>query len=1145
MSSNTKSTSKGGKGSKGETNKSNKQDKGDTGKISNDKSQHIGAGEGAKSQKSIEIDVKEKVFKLIEFTQRSEEEVCFALQQCDNDPDQAVNMLFEQGTEGEWETRSKKKKNRQASVSKGDGADVGGTGEWNENQTQSGDKDKSRNKSGGPPRLHGRNNDSRGWKGRENKENERNNTDEGGQSERRERRGRSGGPTRGGGGRGRGGGRAGGRYPPRGGNRNNNSFNNRPIDTWDNATSWNNTTVTFSSSQTNKEVWDDFPTTDDWSTEEYTGSLADTKVFTPSTQQQGDTDVGIDVASNLDANGTMQPPSIVDPSTLGSAAQQLSHAMDMHNQGTNPITSMSPTSMVGGPLNAAQTQYLSNFTQQNSETLKSVQYGNASVAAAAGPPQAQYNSGQVFVNANAAAPTAGSQPYASAPQTYGGAPQTYGGAPAQNSYGGTAYYRGTGNEHTGQAQQATTRAKTQRARVPPPSKIPSSAVEMPGDLNSSIGFLDVQFGAMDFMSDGNSFDGDKYASQNESTNSVNANANLDLSQTGQNAPSIDAYSTTKQGNQGSITSALSQNLSNTDAMPQQTSEHLTNTYNTVSRSSAQVTNAAAVGVVAPSSAPTMDINKQASDTHSYAPSSTYNSYQTKTSTAYPAQNYNSSSYNPAQTTTSSYTANQGSSSYSSGNAGSYNASSATAGYQNAYSSNSYQGNSGSSGGFPSISQANTYPAQTATAAAGNQSYQHNASQSVYGSNAGLNSTSGFGNTSSSTNQYSTYNSTSNKLKDSSYDTSNTTTPSSATNTSSSVNTTTASLSLSQTTTTGTKTATTLAKNTSSVMSNIPPGVAAPVMSTQYIMSQGIPYFQQPIYSFEDMQLLQQRIPHMTTGYYDMSYQTPTTLAAVRDGALANVAYSISDGRFTRGDNTSPVPSTLSQQTNTLTQGHQQAQPMLAQTAGPAPFFYTAAAYNPMQPTYQFGAVYPQLPTVTNAHGSNSTSQYPKPATYASGYGSGYDALSQSQEYGKGGYMSNTQGQNKGAAANSSSTGSTGNDLTAVYGKSHTALGKVNSYEKQGFHSGTPPPFTGPLHGSQNAGLAPSGTGYGPQMYIPTIAPHQQHHSTQLMHQPLHQIEVRHQNRRMESSNSSGQRSQAANQGKSGNKQYPTSYWNQA
>jgi hypothetical protein len=50
------------------------------------------------------------------------------------------------------------------------------------------------------------------------------------------------------------------------------------------------------------------------------------------------------------------------------------------------------------------------------------------------------------------------------------------------------------------------------------------------------------------------------------------------------------------------------------------------------------------------------------------------------------------------------------------------------------------------------------------------------------------------------------------------------------------------------------------------------------------------------------------------GYYDMSFQAPTSLATGRDGGLASVAYSMSDGRFTRADNNaSPVPSTLSQQ----------------------------------------------------------------------------------------------------------------------------------------------------------------------------------------------------------------------------------------
>lgn len=50
---------------------------------------------------------------------------------------------------------------------------------------------------------------------------------------------------------------------------------------------------------------------------------------------------------------------------------------------------------------------------------------------------------------------------------------------------------------------------------------------------------------------------------------------------------------------------------------------------------------------------------------------------------------------------------------------------------------------------------------------------------------------------------------------------------------------------------------------SGVVPNIPPGVPPMLGTHQYIMSQGgLPYFQQPVYSYEDLQLLQQRIPHV-------------------------------------------------------------------------------------------------------------------------------------------------------------------------------------------------------------------------------------------------------------------------------------------
>lgn len=162
---------------------------------------------------------------------------------------------------GTWETSSKKKKNRQASTSKAETGEAPPASEWNE-EGQPSEKEKPRNKNGGgPPRLHGRHNDSRGCRfckfchiipfynyfpigrGRENKENERN-LEGGSQQDRKDRRGRPGVHPRGGVGRGRGGGRAGSRYPPRS-NRSNFS-NARPIETWDNATQWESTTITNS-----------------------------------------------------------------------------------------------------------------------------------------------------------------------------------------------------------------------------------------------------------------------------------------------------------------------------------------------------------------------------------------------------------------------------------------------------------------------------------------------------------------------------------------------------------------------------------------------------------------------------------------------------------------------------------------------------------------------------------------------------------------------------------------------------------------------------------------------------------------------------------------------------------------------------------
>ena len=113
--------------------------------------------------------------------------------------------------------------------------------------------------------------------------------------------------------------------------------------------------------------------------------------------------------------------------------------------------------------------------------------------------------------------------------------------------------------------------------------------------------------------------------------------------------------------------------------------------------------------------------------------------------------------------------------------------------------------------------------------------------------------------------------------------------------------------------------TTLAAS-SSGLPNMPPGV--PMLGPgSFIMGQapGLPYYaaaaaagiqHQQVYSLEDMQY---RYPHLAAGYYDMGYQSPTSLGGGRDGTLASLAYATgTDAKFSRNENNSPVPTSLSQ-----------------------------------------------------------------------------------------------------------------------------------------------------------------------------------------------------------------------------------------
>lgn len=91
----------------------------------------------------------ESVLQLMEMTERSEEDACYALFECDNDIEQAVIYLLENLEVGALVTTTKKKKSKAAAT---DGA---GDGDENESGYQRGDNgrdgnnDRNRNSRGG------------------------------------------------------------------------------------------------------------------------------------------------------------------------------------------------------------------------------------------------------------------------------------------------------------------------------------------------------------------------------------------------------------------------------------------------------------------------------------------------------------------------------------------------------------------------------------------------------------------------------------------------------------------------------------------------------------------------------------------------------------------------------------------------------------------------------------------------------------------------------------------------------------------------------------------------------------------------------------------------------------------------------------
>ncbi|XP_045878395.1 ubiquitin-associated protein 2 isoform X3 [Meles meles] len=265
--------------------------------------------------------------------------------------------------------------------------------------------------------------------------------------------------------------------------------------------------------------------------------------------------------------------------------------------------------------------------------------------------------------------------------------------------------------------------------------------------------------------------------------------------------------------------------------------------------------------------------------------------------------------------------------------------------------------------------------------------------------------------------------------------------------------------------------------------NLPQGVP-PLLHNQYLVGPGglLPAY--PIYGYDELQMLQSRLP---MDYYGIPFATPTALAS-RDGSLANNPYSGDVTKFGRGDSASPAPTTtLAQPQQSQSQAHHTAQQPFLNPALPPGYSYTGLPYYTGVPSaFQYGPTMFVPPASAKQHGVNLSTPT-TPFQQAGGYGQhSYSA---------------------GVSVSSSTTGLP--DMTgSVYNKTQT-------FDKQGFHAGTPPPFslpsalgsTGPLA----AGAAP---GYAPPPFLHILPAHQQPHS-QLLHHHLPQ----------DAQSGSGQRSQ--------------------
>lgn len=504
-----------------------------------------------------DAELQNKVKKIIELTGCSQEKAEIALYDSKNDMEKAVNQVFEGGTdESEWRESGKKKKkqkvaeapavqNENHAETKPDRRDQKDKNDRDNRDRNKEDKEngekgyrepsdsfrqRPRRNDNRPPRL------SRG-RGRPDRAGDRpERDDEGDRDDNKDRgfdrgrgRGRGFGPRRG---------RGGGPFrSARSGFENKGStFDNGPqIDTW------TNETAVIGEKEPKISNWGD--TNEDWNEDidSWTGSLAETKVFTASAPAAPEPTNQVQIETNTLTN-TFDLGVLYPKHPQNDMSAEANYISQFNQQATESIKN---SIGIGSGQNSSLQNSMTSQTASNVSALVSLQ--QTALQENLGPSLSELTgnglnasslTGNGLVGTSLGNSLATSLPVNSLTGsalhstslsgndlTRNSLTSLSGTSLAGNSITGTSVTGSgltslTGNNLSGGTQSVTgppsvipastvsqnailqQRQKPQRSKLPPPSKIPASAVEMPGNMMTT---LDVQFGNLEFGTDSAAF----------------------------------------------------------------------------------------------------------------------------------------------------------------------------------------------------------------------------------------------------------------------------------------------------------------------------------------------------------------------------------------------------------------------------------------------------------------------------------------------------------------------------------------------------------------------------------------------------------------------------------------------------------------